>query len=166
MTENGYELGLMVPPSIETCPCKSSNVLRSGRTERKRVNDNRNSRGNGCNRETPNVEASATADKFRPPLRKAAWSTFAVSELRTLRIFSREISKREADTLPLPCFLELLILKDFKSFEPEVLILGYFKSLFPEVLILLGFKRLLMSKLQKIENFPEVLILEVLGTTK
>jgi hypothetical protein len=41
---------------------------------------------------------------------------------------------------PLPCFLEVLILRDFKSFAPEVLILGDFKSLFPEVLILVDFK--------------------------
>jgi hypothetical protein len=43
---------------------------------------------------------------------------------------------------PLPCFLEVLILNDFKSFEPEVLILIDFKSLFPEVLILVGLKSL------------------------
>jgi hypothetical protein len=43
-------------------------------------------------------------------------------------------------TTPLPCFLEVLILRDFKSFAPEVLILGDFKSLFPEVLILVDFK--------------------------
>ena len=61
---------------------------------------------------------------------------------------------------PLPCFLEVLILHDFKSFEPEVLILGDFKSLFPEVLILVDFKPWLIRELQKIENFLEVLILE------
>jgi hypothetical protein len=41
---------------------------------------------------------------------------------------------------PLPPFLEVLILHDFKSLEPEVLILEDFKSLFPEVLILVDFK--------------------------
>jgi hypothetical protein len=61
-------------------------------------------------------------------------------------------------THPLPCFLEVLILKDFKSFEPEVLILRDFKSLFPEVLILVGLKGLRMSGLQKIAKFLEVLI--------
>jgi hypothetical protein len=55
--------------------------------------------------------------------------------------------------------LEVLILRDFKSFEPEVLILGGFKCLFLEVLILVEFKRLLMSEMQKIEKFLEVLIL-------
>src|SRR5580704_6656447 len=60
---------------------------------------------------------------------------------------------------PLPCFLEVLILMDFKSFEPEVLILMDFKSLFPEVLILVGLKALRMSWLQKIAKLLEVLIL-------
>jgi hypothetical protein len=58
--------------------------------------------------------------------------------------------------------LEVLILNDFKSFEPEVLILGDFKSFFPEVLILVEFKRLLISEMQKIGKFLEVLILEEL----
>jgi len=56
--------------------------------------------------------------------------------------------------------LEVLILHDFKSFAPEVLILGDFKSLFPEVLILVEFKPWLIKKMQKIEDFLEVLILE------
>jgi hypothetical protein len=59
--------------------------------------------------------------------------------------------------------LEVLILHDFKSFEPEVLILGGFKSLFPEVLILVGFKPGIMSMLQKYEKFLEVLILDGLA---
>jgi hypothetical protein len=62
--------------------------------------------------------------------------------------------------------LEVLILRDFKSFEPEVLILGGFKCLFLEVLILVEFKRLLMSEMQKIEKFLEVLILGVLSDAK
>jgi hypothetical protein len=61
---------------------------------------------------------------------------------------------------PLPCFLEVLILRDFKSFEPEVLILRGFKSLFPEVLILVGFKYMGMSEMWESEIFLEVLILE------
>jgi hypothetical protein len=65
---------------------------------------------------------------------------------------------------PLRCFLEVLILKDFKSFEPEVLILRDFKSLFPEVLIPLGFKPFVISEMQEIEIFLEVLILEDLGS--
>jgi hypothetical protein len=60
---------------------------------------------------------------------------------------------------PLPCFLEVLILKDFKSFEPEVLILMDFKSLFPEVLILVSLKLFIISEMQEIENFLELLIL-------
>jgi hypothetical protein len=63
---------------------------------------------------------------------------------------------------PLPCFLEVLILKDFKSFEPEVLILMDFKSLFPEVLILVGLKSWRINEMQEIENFLEVLIPEEL----
>jgi hypothetical protein len=55
--------------------------------------------------------------------------------------------------------LEVLILKDFKSFEPEGLILMDFKSLFPEVLVLVGLKGLGMSELQEIAKFLEVLIL-------
>jgi hypothetical protein len=58
--------------------------------------------------------------------------------------------------------LEVLILRDFKSFEPEVLILGDFKSLFPEVLILVGFKCPGMSEMWESEIFLEVLILEEL----
>jgi len=61
-------------------------------------------------------------------------------------------------TTALPCFLEVLILKDFKSFEPEVLILIDFKSLFPEVLILVALKSTRINKMQKLENFLEVLI--------
>jgi hypothetical protein len=67
---------------------------------------------------------------------------------------------------PLPCFLEVLILKDFKSFEPEVLILMEFKSLFPEVLIPVGLKGLRMSELRKVLNFVEVLIPAKLWATK
>jgi hypothetical protein len=55
-----------------------------------------------------------------------------------------------------------LILKDFKSFEPEVLILMDFKSLFPEVLIMVDLKSFIISKLQKSAKFLEVLILEEL----
>jgi hypothetical protein len=61
--------------------------------------------------------------------------------------------------------LEVLILHDFKSFEPEVLILRDFKSLFPEVLILVKLNSLLMSELRKSENFLEVLIPGELGRT-
>jgi hypothetical protein len=61
--------------------------------------------------------------------------------------------------------LEVLILNDFKSFEPEVLILGDFKSLFPEVLILVDLKSLLMSEVQKIEKILEVLIVGELART-
>jgi hypothetical protein len=64
---------------------------------------------------------------------------------------------------PLPLFLEVLILEDFKSFAPEVLILGDFKSLFPEVLILVGFKAFFMSEIQKNAKILEVLILEDLA---
>jgi hypothetical protein len=58
-----------------------------------------------------------------------------------------ELLPSELSTAPLPPFLEVLILHDFKSFEPEVLILGDFKSLFPEVLILVDFKSRLMSEM-------------------
>jgi hypothetical protein len=60
---------------------------------------------------------------------------------------------------PLPCFLEVLILHDFKSLSPEVLILQGFKSLFREVLILVGFKSRTISKIEKTAKFLEVLIL-------
>jgi hypothetical protein len=62
------------------------------------------------------------------------------------------------ETTPLPCFLEVLILKDFKSFEPEVLILMDFKSLFPEVLILVGLKLCVINEMREIGKFSEVLI--------
>jgi hypothetical protein len=58
--------------------------------------------------------------------------------------------------------LEVLILNEFKSFEPEVLIPVDFKSLFPEVLILVGLKSLRMNKMREIENILEVLIPEEL----
>jgi hypothetical protein len=64
---------------------------------------------------------------------------------------------------PLPCFLEVLILNDFKSFEPEVLILMDFKSLFPEVLILRELKPPRINEMREIENFLEVLIPEGLS---
>ena len=60
----------------------------------------------------------------------------------------------------------MLILRDFKSFAPEVLILGDFKCLFLEVLILVEFKRLLISEMQKIGKFLEVLILGELSDAK
>jgi hypothetical protein len=62
--------------------------------------------------------------------------------------------------------LEVLILRDFKSFAPEVLILGGFKSLFLEVLILVGLKSFIMSEMWEIEIFLEVLILGELGRVK
>jgi hypothetical protein len=65
---------------------------------------------------------------------------------------------RRISTGPLPCFLEVLILHDFKSFAPEVLILGDFKSLFPEVLILVGFRSFKLSAMEGFCEFLEVLI--------
>jgi hypothetical protein len=141
--------------------------LREERTGKKRSDGDRKSGGIGFQRGAPIMEASAAADKSRTPLRKNAWPTLVAGELqRLLRTFSLEISNGAANTLPPPCFLEVLILKNFKSFEPEVLILQDFKSLFPEVLILVDFKCLLMSGLQKIEDLLEVLILEALPTKK
>ncbi|MGB6199138.1 MAG: hypothetical protein WBF35_06275, partial [Candidatus Acidiferrales bacterium] len=67
---------------------------------------------------------------------------------------------------PLPCFLQVLILRDFKSFEPEVLIPGGFKSLFSEVLILVDFKCLRIREMQETEKILEVLILEGLSRAK
>jgi hypothetical protein len=60
---------------------------------------------------------------------------------------------------PLPCFLEVLILRDFKSLSPEVLILRDFKCLFLEVLILVGLKSFIMSEMWDFEKILEVLIL-------
>jgi hypothetical protein len=60
---------------------------------------------------------------------------------------------------PLPCFLEVLILKDFKSLFPEVLILVDFKSFAPEVLILVGLKCKGMSEMPDLRKILEVLIL-------
>jgi hypothetical protein len=57
----------------------------------------------------------------------------------------------------------VLILEDFKSLCPEVLILGDFKSLFPEVLIVEDFKTFIMSVIQKLSKFLEVLILKQLA---
>jgi hypothetical protein len=49
----------------------------------------------------------------------------------------------------LPCFLEVLILRDFESLFPEVLILHDFKPLFPEVSILVEFKFMWMSEMRE-----------------
>jgi hypothetical protein len=67
---------------------------------------------------------------------------------------------------PVRCFLEVLILRDFKSFEPEVLILGDFKSLFPEVLIPEDFKSMSANEIREIEKFLEVLILGELSRAR
>jgi hypothetical protein len=71
--------------------------------------------------------------------------------------------------LALPCplrfFLEVLILKDFKSLFPEVLILRDFKSFAPEVLILVELKSLSVSEIQKNLKTAEVLILKELSDT-
>ena len=64
---------------------------------------------------------------------------------------------------PVRCLLEVLILRGFKSFEPEVLILGDFKSLFPEVLIPEDFKSMSANEIREIKKFSEVLILVDLG---
>jgi hypothetical protein len=60
----------------------------------------------------------------------------------------------------------VLILRDFKSFEPEVLILRDFKSLFPEVLILVKLKACQINEMREIGKFPEVLIPEGLSDAK
>ena len=67
---------------------------------------------------------------------------------------------------PLRCFLEVLILNNFKSFEPEVLIPRDFKSLFPEVLILVKLKSLQINEMREIEKFSEVLIPKELSGVK
>jgi hypothetical protein len=72
----------------------------------------------------------------------------------------------EVTPTPLPCFLEVLILNDFKSLCPEVLILRDFNSLFLEVLILVDFKLFIISELRNIEKFIELLILGWLGRAK
>jgi hypothetical protein len=53
-----------------------------------------------------------------------------------------------ARTLPPGCFLEVVILRDFKSLFPEVLILLDFKSFEPEVLILVDFKFMGMNEMR------------------
>jgi hypothetical protein len=65
---------------------------------------------------------------------------------------------------PLWVFLEVLILKNFKSFKPEVLNLNDFKSLFPEVLILVDLKLFIIREMRGIEKFLEVLMVgDLLG---
>jgi hypothetical protein len=68
----------------------------------------------------------------------------------------RKIVVLESLDMPTPTFLEVLILKDFKSLSPELLILLDFKSLFPEVLILADFNPMRMRAIGRI---LEVLIL-------
>src|ERR1700728_3210166 len=67
---------------------------------------------------------------------------------------------------PLPCFLEVLILRDFKSFEPEVLILRDFKSLFPEVLIPEDFKSMSANEIGETVKLSELLILHGMRRAK
>jgi hypothetical protein len=55
---------------------------------------------------------------------------------------------KAAAPLPPGCFLEVLILKDFKSVFPEVLILLDFKSFAPEVLIPVDFKFMGMNEMR------------------
>jgi hypothetical protein len=64
------------------------------------------------------------------------------------RVASDEIPEKAGGTRPLPGFLEVLILNDFKSLFPEVLILRDFKSLFSEVLILVELKLFRMSLIE------------------
>src|SRR5271154_5922635 len=75
------------------------------------------------------------------------------------------VEKRRRSS-PLPRFLEVLILKDFKSLFPEVLIPGDFKSFAPEVLILVDLKSCGMSEIRRFAKFPEVLILRGLEAKK
>jgi hypothetical protein len=71
----------------------------------------------------------------------------------------KKLMHRTEGVPPLPPFLEVLILKDFKSLFPELLILKDFKSLSPEVLILVDLKSLIMSAMEKLREILEVLIL-------
>jgi hypothetical protein len=66
---------------------------------------------------------------------------------------SETLRRDEEATGPLACFLEVLILRDFKSLFPEVLILRGFKSLFLEVLILVGLKSRGISMIRSFEFF-------------
>jgi hypothetical protein len=75
--------------------------------------------------------------------------------LRPARL--EKIDENCARAGPLRCFLEVLILNDFKSLFPEVLIPGDFKSFAPEVLILVELKSLVMNEMREIERFLEVL---------
>jgi hypothetical protein len=73
-----------------------------------------------------------------------------------------KIEGKTVSLSPLRCFLEVLILRDFKSLFPEVLILIDFKSFAPEVLILEGLKSRGMSEIRHFEKILEVLIVEKL----
>src|ERR1700691_4534119 len=70
-----------------------------------------------------------------------------------------EVRLRRKSTAPPWCFLEVLILNDFKSLFPEVLILRDFKSFAPEVLILVGLKLFVFSEIRELREILEVLIL-------
>jgi hypothetical protein len=84
--------------------------------------------------------------------------------MRFIRV--ADFAGRRDGTHPLPCFLEVLILRDFKSFVPEVLILRDFKSLFPEVLIPEDFKSMSANEIEETAKFPELLILHGLRGAK
>jgi hypothetical protein len=79
----------------------------------------------------------------------AAWRV-AASGLRRAKIFG---DGKTGVPTPLRCFLEVLILKDFKSLFPEVLILLDFKSFEPEVLILVDFKFMGMNEMRDFQHF-------------
>jgi hypothetical protein len=105
---------------------------------------------------------SARAIDSLIPLARSAES-FLIIAGAEIFVEGREIAVHPS---PLPCFLEVLILKDFKSFELEVLILIDFKSLFPEVLILVELKSRRINEMREVENLLEVLIPEGLSGAK
>lgn len=115
----------MVPPSIEACPCKSSNVLRSGWTVKVGPLRARDPVPRAAASARPGQRHSDKGGRYFGGVAKSAGSPTI-----------EEIDEWRHGYPPTPgCFLELLILKDFKSFAPEVLVLKGLKCDFSELLI-------------------------------
>ena len=95
---------------------------------------------------------SATIANSAEALRARAGREVGVTRLLWSENFRRlapgENAGNGAIPTPIPCFLEVLILNDFKSLFPEVLILIDFKSFAPEVLILVDLKVMRMNEIR------------------
>jgi len=123
---------------------------------------------------------TTSASFVRQIVRQSWWrKSWRPEGLRYINLFPRRAVaaqffwRRESGAMaPLPCFLEVLILKDFKSFAPEVLILVGLKYLrirkmrgfceILEVLILVDFK---FTGINRSEKCGEIVLIANAGSS-